>query len=498
VPSISLDRPRDSQEEALAAMLVVPPVALQLGAVMAAAGHRLHLVGGPVRDALLGRSVADLDFATDATPEQVLAACSGWAAAVWTTGAEFGTVGLEHGGQRLEVTTYRAERYRPDSRNPTVMFGDSLEADLRRRDFTVNAMALSVPDRVFVDPHGGLRDLAAGVLRTPGPAVESFADDPLRILRAARFVATLGFTPVPEVVAAMGELAGRLSIVSVERVRDELVKTLCAADAEQICSALDLLVRAGVAEVVLPELPRLKLTPDEHHHHKDVYVHSLTVLRQAIGREAAGPDLVLRLAALLHDIGKPDTRRFLPDGRVSFHHHEVRGAEMVRRRLAALRFPKDVTAQVELLVRLHLRFHGYGGGEWTDSAVRRYVVDAGDQLGRLHALVRSDCTTRNADKARRLAASYDELERRIGALAEHEDLAAVRPDLDGTEIMAALGIGPGPLVGRAWRHLKEVRLERGPLSREEAGAVLTAWALEQGLGGATEADRAAAGGPDSP
>lgn len=472
--TISLTAPGDGQERALAAMLTVPELALELGERFASAGYSLHLVGGSVRDALLGRPLADLDFTTDARPEQVVALARGWAEAVWETGIAFGTVGLARAGWTLEVTTYRAERYTPDSRNPGVEFGTSLAGDLGRRDFTVNAMAVSLPQRVFSDPFGGVRDLAAGELRTPRGAVESFTDDPLRILRAARFVATLGFHPSEEIVAAMASQASRLSIVSPERIRDELSKLLLGVEP---VSALELLVHTGVADIVLPEFPRLQLTPDEHHHHKDVYAHTLTVLRQAMERETAGePDLVLRLAALLHDIGKPDTRRFLPGGGVSFHHHEVRGAELTRRRLSALRYPREVVESVTRLVELHLRFHGYGDGVWTDSAVRRYVTDAGPELQRLHALVTSDCTTRNKAKARRLAAAYDDLVARIEELGRREDLDRIRPDLDGNEIMSVLGLPPGPLVGQAWRHLLELRLERGPLSRAEAERELRSWA----------------------
>ncbi|MHB8339822.1 MAG: CCA tRNA nucleotidyltransferase [Mycobacteriales bacterium] len=479
---ISLGNPRDSQEQALASLLQVPDLAVELGERFAAGGFGLYLVGGSVRDALLGRPGGDLDFTTDAHPQDVLRLVHGWAEGVWETGIAFGTVGLLRAGTTVEVTTFRSEDYDPASRNPAVSYGQRLEEDLSRRDFTVNSMAVSLPDRLFVDPFQGLRDLAAGLLRTPGPAERSFTDDPLRILRAARFVAQLGFTPLPEVVAAMGALADRLSIVSPERVRDELSKLLLSADP---VVGLELLVDTGVAEVVLPELPQLALAPDEHHHHKDVYAHTLTVLRQAIEREGPGsPDLVLRLAALLHDIGKPDTRRFLPDGRVSFHHHEVRGAELARRRLQALRFPKDVVASVERLVALHLRFHGYGTGEWTDSAVRRYVADAGGELARLHALVRSDCTTRNRAKARRLALAYDDLVARIEDLARREDLEAIRPDLDGNEIMQVLGLPPGPVIGRARQHLLDVRMERGPRDHDAAIAELLRWAAEQGLGGA--------------
>jgi poly(A) polymerase len=459
----------------------------ELGRRFAAAGHRLHLVGGSVRDALLGRLGDDLDFTTDARPESVLRLVAGWADATWETGVAFGTVGLAKQGYRLEVTTYRAESYEPGSRNPTVSYGDSLPADLARRDFTVNAMAVALPEwtapDAFVDPYGGLDDLAARVLRTPASPADSFADDPLRMLRAARFAAQLGFAVDPAVVAAMSAMADRLAIISIERINDELTKLLCAPTPRP---GLELLVDAGLAAHVLPELPALRLAIDEHHQHKDVYEHTLRVLERAIALEEDGPDLVLRLAALLHDIGKPRTKHNEPGGGVSFHHHEVVGAAMAKRRLTALRFPKDVVAAVERLTALHLRFHGYqpgGGGPtpgWTDSAVRRYVTDAGDQLQRLHKLVRSDCTTRNRRRAAALAAAYDDLEARIARLAEQEELGRIRPDLNGHDIMALLGLR-GPDVGRAYQHMLSVRMERGPLSRQEAEAELRAWAAEQGL-----------------
>ncbi len=477
MPTISLDAPRDPQEKALADLLPVPALALELGERFAAAGFDLHLVGGTVRDLLLGRVPGDLDFATDARPEQVREVAAGWAG-IWDAGEAFGTIGLLHDGVRLEVTTYRSEAYDPLSRNPSVTYGESLEDDLFRRDFTVNAMAVSVPGRQFTDPCGGLRDLAAGVLRTPGTPERSFDDDPLRILRAARFASTLGFSAAPEVVAAMADMAPRLEIVSPERVRDELSKLLLGADP---VAGLELAVATGVADVVVPELPRLKLAQDEHGRHKDVYAHTMIVLRQVMDHEPGGvPDLILRWAALLHDIGKPDTRRFLPGGQVSFHHHEVRGAELARRRLTALRYPRQLVRDVELLVRMHLRFHGYGEADWTDSAVRRYVTDAGDQLARLHALVRSDCTTRNKAKARRLAASYDDLVARIDELSRREDLASIRPDLDGHQVMAVLGLPAGRQVGEALTFLLARRMEEGPLGEERAVAELRAWAAEQG------------------
>jgi poly(A) polymerase len=458
-------------------LVPVPEAADLLGEVFARAGHQLHLVGGTVRDALLRRPSEDLDFATDARPEAVLDLVSGLGG-TWTTGIEFGTVGVLVSGVHCEITTYRADRYDRVSRNPLVAYGDSLTDDLRRRDFTMNAMAVSVPGHVFTDPYGGLRDLATGTLRTPAEARESFADDPLRMLRAARFVSQLGVTPTADVVAAMTELAPEIARITAERVQAELSKLILGAHPRR---GLELLVDTGLADVILPELPALRMEIDEHHQHKDVYAHSLTVLDQAIALEEDGPDLVLRLAALLHDIGKPATRRHEGGGGVSFHHHEVVGAKLVRARLRALKYPKDVVEDVARLTLLHLRFHGYGRGEWTDSAVRRYVTDAGPLLPRLHKLVRSDCTTRNKRRAAALSHSYDLLEERIARIEAEEDLRAVRPDLDGNEIMAILGLPPGPLVGQAWRHLKELRLDRGPLPHDEAVAELTRWAEQQGL-----------------
>jgi poly(A) polymerase len=465
------------------------PVLSELGHRFTAAGFEAHLVGGSVRDALLASGSAgpvkaqDLDVTTDARPEQILELLRGWAGSTWNTGIAFGTVGAEIRGMRVEVTTFRADRYDRESRNPEVAWGDSLIDDLVRRDFTVNAMAVSLgPDRTVTDPFGGLGDLLAKRLRTPGSAADSFADDPLRMLRAVRFVAQLGLTPVDEVVEAMTAMSGELARITAERVQVELSKTLLQ-DAPR--TALELFVATGLADVVLPELSALQMEIDEHHQHKDVYTHSLTVLDQAIeleraDPEAESPDLVLRLAALLHDIGKPATRQHLPRGRVSFHHHEVVGAKLVRTRLTALRYSKDVVEAVSRLTFLHLRFHGYGSGEWTDSAVRRYVTDAGDLLPRLHKLVRSDSTTRNRKRAAALATTYDSLEQRIGELSQKENLDRVRPDLDGNAIMGLLALEPGPDVGRAWRFLKELRLERGPLEHDEAVTALREWWAAQG------------------
>jgi poly(A) polymerase len=446
------------------------------------AGHELYLVGGPVRDALLGRVTSDLDFTTDARPEQILAVVDRLGP-TWTTGIAFGTVGVQLGEHRCEITTFRSDVYDASSRKPQVDFGDTIEGDLIRRDFTINAMAVALPldaARPIVDPSSGLDDLRAQVLRTPIEPQQSFTDDPLRMMRAARFAAQLGFTVESTTLAAIVDMTDRLEIVSAERVRDELTKLIVAARPRV---GLALLVETGMAERVLPEVARLRDTVDEHRRHKDVYVHTLTVLEQAIELEPDGPDLVLRMAALLHDIGKPKTKSVDPDGKVSFHHHEVVGASMVKTRLSALRYPKDVIEDVSRLVELHLRFHGYSGGTWTDAAVRRYVRDAGPLLDRLHRLTRSDCTTRNARKAAALASAYDSLERRIAELAERENLASIRPDLDGNEIMSELGMPPGPQVGAAYRHLLELRMERGPMSREDAVAALREWAAEGGIGG---------------
>lgn len=446
-----------------------------LGARFGDRGHQLYLVGGSVRDALLGRLSPDLDFTTDARPEQVQQIVRGWADAVWDTGIEFGTIGVGRGEHRLEITTFRADSYDQVSRNPQVRFGDSLDGDLVRRDFTVNAMAVRITadgPGEFLDPLDGLTALRAGVLDTPAEPEVSFGDDPLRMLRAARFVAQLGLRVAPRVQAAIVAMAPQLGRITAERVAAELDKLMVGADP---VAGIDLMVQTGMGEVVLPEIGGMQMAIDEHHQHKDVYQHSLTVLRQAIALEDEGPDLVLRWAALLHDIGKPATRRHEPDGGVSFHHHEVVGAKMTRKRMRALKYSKQMVEDVAQLVYLHLRFHGYGDGKWTDSAVRRYVTDAGPLLPRLHKLVRADCTTRNRRRAARLQANYDDLEARIAELAAREDLERVRPDLDGNEIMAILDIPAGPVVGQAWRHLKELRLERGPLSREDAVAELHTW-----------------------
>ncbi|MEW2377208.1 CCA tRNA nucleotidyltransferase [Micromonospora sp. NPDC047812] len=467
-----------AQRNAVAELLRVSPVADELGRRFARAGHELHLVGGSVRDALLGRLGDDLDFCTDAHPDETLRIVRGWAESIWETGREFGTIGCQRDGLRLEITTFRAESYDQVSRNPVVEYGTDLAEDLRRRDFTINAMAVSLPEHRFTDPHGGLDDLAAKVIRTPGTPAESFGDDPLRMLRAARFAAQLRFAVHPDAYAAMTRMAGDLDRITAERIRDEFTKLLCGADP---ITGLRLLVDTGLAERFLPELTGLKLEIDEHAQHKDVYEHTLTVVSNAVSYETEGPDFVLRMAALMHDVGKPATKAVGSDGRVSFHHHEVVGARLTKVRMKALRYPKEITSKVTALVALHLRFYGYGRGEWTDSAVRRYVADAGDLLPRLHKLTRSDCTTRNRRKAAQLAADYDALEERIARIAAEEDLARVRPDLDGNAIMELLGVPPGPVVGQAWKHLKELRLERGPLDRDEAEVELLRWARDEGI-----------------
>jgi len=456
---------------------------VELGRRFGEAGFDLALVGGPVRDALMGRPGRDWDFTTNARPQEIERLVAGWADAVWDVGREFGTIALRKGDAHIEITTFRSDEYDLSSRKPQVRFGDSLVGDLARRDFTVNAMAvlLRASDGnvqwEFVDPHGGLADLASRTLRTPVAAAISFGDDPLRMMRAARFVAQLEFEAHPEVTDAIRAMADRLDIISAERIRDELVKLVRA---DHPVPGLRLLVETGLADLVLPELPALRLESDEHHRHKDVYEHSLTVLEQAIALErvrdvAEAPDAVLRLAALLHDIGKPKTRRFQAGGTVTFHHHDVVGAKLARKRLRELRFSNDEIDDIARLVELHLRFHGYGAGEWTDSAVRRYVRDAGDQLERLHILTRADCTTRNQRKAARLQRTYDELEERIEALAEQEELDSMRPDLDGNQIMQILGIGPGREVGEAYAFLLELRLEKGPLGVDAATDALRDW-----------------------
>ena len=470
-------------ELALAALDEKTPVIASLAAAYKEAGFTLALVGGPVRDAILGRLGNDLDFTTNARPADSTKILKKWGEAIWETGAAFGTIAAKRDGATVEVTTYRSESYDPNSRKPEVDFGDSITGDLARRDFTVNAMALELTGEKpeFIDLFNGVEDLARKVLRTPGLASDSFSDDPLRMMRAGRFAAQLGFTLDPAITEAISTMANRLSIISAERIRDEFVKTLMSTEPRL---GLSVFVDTGLAKYFLPELPQLKLEIDEHHHHKDVYEHSLTVLDQAIALEdrLGGPNLIIRLAALLHDIGKPRTRELIPGGGVSFHHHEVVGSKMTKKRLKELRFDNKTVDDVSLLVFLHLRFHGYGNGEWTDAAVRRYVRDAEDLLTHLHILTRADCTTRNKRKADQLSVSYDSLEERIALLQEQEELGKIRPDLDGAQIMEILGIKPSPLVGQAYSFLLELRIEQGPLGEELAKEELLKWASDKELG----------------
>jgi len=448
------------------ALLEVHPLAIELGERFRAAGFQLHLVGGAVRDLLLQRPPrGELDFATDAKPEQTIRVLHGWSSRQYLHGIRFGTVGAWKQDTTLEITTFRKEVYPEDDRHPHVEFASDLEVDLSRRDFTVNAMAVRLPEREFVDPFGGLKDLAAGKLDTPLSPEVSFGDDPLRMLRAARFASSLEMVPVPRVVEALRQMAPRLSIVSAERIRDELSRLLLS---NKPSLGLNLAVETGLADELLPEIPALKLEQDPVHRHKDVLRHTYAVV------ERCEADLVLRLAALLHDIGKSATRAFTSDG-VQFHHHEVVGARMAEERLRALRYPNDVVGDVVKLVQMHLRFHTYGMG-WNDAALRRYVRDAGPLLDRLNQLVRADCTTQNPQRAKALAALQDDLELRIARLAEQENLQAIRPPLDGDEVMAQLGIAPGPLVGQALSHLLELRMERGPIEKEEARRLLDEWA----------------------
>lgn len=462
--------------------LASSPIMARLGAAFVQAGFEIAIVGGPVRDALLGRRTNDLDLTTNALPDDILRIVKPLASATWDIGRAFGTIGAKMSGpagtaEQVEITTYRADSYDGVTRKPTVEFGDSLEADLARRDFTIGAMALRLPVPTLVDPTGGVEDLVAGVLRTPGDPDVSFGDDPLRMLRAARFASQLGFEVAPETLEAMERLRESIRIVSPERVQAELVKLLSSEDPVR---GIRILVDTGLMGEFLPEVPALRLEIDEHHHHKDVYEHSLTVLQQAIDLEherhpGSAPDVTLRLAALLHDIGKPATRTLEPGGGVSFHHHDLKGARLTRKRLQALRFDSDTIASVTQLVEQHLRFFGYAEGTWTDSAVRRYVRDAGDELERLHILTRADVTTRNRRKAARLAAAYDDIERRIAELAEQEELDAMRPELDGNRIQEILGIGPGREIGQAYRFLLEVRLDEGVIGQDAAEDRLREW-----------------------
>ena len=471
------------QQQQLGKLVARFPVADELGRRFADAGYELYLVGGIVRDSLLGRVTADeeahrrpdLDFATPARPDATESILRSWADDLWLTGARFGTVSARRDDWHLEITTFRSDEYTPGSRHPEVVYGSTIEQDLARRDFTVNAMAVRLGDHRFVDPHGGLRDLKAQVLRTPVPAEDSFADDPLRMVRLARFAAVLGATADADAVKAATAMAEQIDTVSRERIRDELNRLLTA---EHPAAGLDLLCQTGLADRFLPEVPALRMERDPLHHHKDVYAHTIAVVQKC-----PRSDLVLRLAALLHDIGKPATREFHTDGKVSFHGHDHVGARMARRRLEELRYPKSTVAEVADLVYLHLRFHGYADDAWTDSAVRRYVRDAGteEQLARLNLLTRADVTTRNRAKAKQLSEAMDHLEARIAALQAEEEIRSIRPALDGREIMDYLGLEPGPLVGRARTALLNARLERGPMTAQEAYALLDAWAREQGL-----------------
>ena len=456
------------------------PAATDLAKQFKSAGFKLALVGGPVRDAILGRLGNDLDFTTDALPKQSEKILEKWADSVWDIGAAFGTVAGKKGEITVEITTYRSESYDPSSRKPDVEFGKSIEADLARRDFTINAMALELTTEqpTFIDLFNGVTDLQNKLIKTPGKPEDSFTDDPLRMMRAARFMSQLNFAVDPAIIAAIKNMSSRLEIISAERIRDEFTKIILSP-APRI--GITLLVETGLADYFLPEVPKLKLEIDEHHHHKDVYEHSLTVLEQAIGLEQrlGGPNLTLRLAALLHDIGKPKTKQLIPGGGVSFHHHEVVGARMCKERLKKLRFDNHLINDVAKLTFLHLRFHGYGSGEWTDSAVRRYVRDAGELLTHLHLLTRADCTTRNKKKAEGLAKTYDQLEKRIEDLMAQEELNKIRPDLTGDEIMQILGIKPSPTVGKAYEFLLELRLEHGPQGEEKAKEELLKWWKEQ-------------------
>ncbi|MCF8529121.1 MAG: CCA tRNA nucleotidyltransferase [Aquiluna sp.] len=451
------------------------PLFIKLGNLFENAGFELSLVGGPVRDAILGRKAPDLDFTTSADPDQIIALLKPISSGLWDIGRAFGTIAAKVDDEQVEITSYRADSYDKESRKPTVEFGDNLEDDLIRRDFTVNAMALRLPSKIFVDPHQGLRDLIGQTLQTPTKPEISFSDDPLRMMRAARFASQLGFEIEPETFEAMVSMKDRIKIISAERVRDEITKLLLSDDPKP---GLEVLVDSGIAEIVLPELPALKLESDEHHHHKDVYQHTLTVIAQAIDYEkdyGLEKDLVLRIAALMHDIGKPATRRLEPGGAVSFYHHDVVGAKLAKKRLTELRFDNDTIKAVARLVELHLRFFGYSDQQWSDSAVRRYVRDAEDQLLRLHALTRADVTTRNKRKADRLSHAYDDLEHRIAELSAQEELDSMRPELDGAQIMEILDIKPGKDVGDAYKFLLEIRLDEGSIGFDEAKKRLLQW-----------------------
>ena len=461
---------------AITTLIKQAPEATNLAIAFKAAGFKLALVGGPVRDAILGRLGNDLDFTTDAHPKDCEKILNKWADSVWDIGAAFGTVAGKKGDITVEITTYRSESYELDSRKPNVEFGKTIEADLSRRDFTINAMALELTthEPTFIDLYNGVDDLQSKLIKTPGKPEDSFSDDPLRMMRAARFMSQLNFTIDPAVIAAIKSMTARLEIISAERIRDEFIKIIMSDNPRL---GITLLVETGLADIFLPEIPKLKLEIDEHHHHKDVYEHTLTVLEQAIALEErlGGPNLTLRLAALLHDIGKPKTKELIAGGGVSFHHHEVVGSRLCKERMKKLRFDNHIIKDVAQLVFLHLRFHGYGNGEWTDSAVRRYVRDAEELLIHLHLLNRADCTTRNQKKAEGLAKTYDQLEERIALLMEQEELNKIRPDLSGEQIMEILSIKPSPAVGKAYDFLLELRLEHGPLGQEKAKEELLNW-----------------------
>ena len=480
-PELSASDPKSIAAGLVRSSLTERPLVTELADRFMKAGFKLALVGGPVRDAILGRLGNDLDFTTDAKPDETKSIIKKGADSIWETGREFGTIAAQFGETTVEITTYRSEIYDRESRNPQVRFGESIDGDLLRRDFTVNAMALELTTTppTFIDNFNGVTDLLKKVLRTPGSPEDSFTDDPLRMMRAARFAAQLSFEVDAAIISAITDMAKRIEIISAERVRDELIKLLMS-DNPRI--GLSLIVETGLADYILPEVPKLKLEIDEHHHHKDVYEHTIKVLEQAIELEErlGGPNLVIRLAALLHDIGKPKTRELIPGGGVSFHHHEVVGSRMAKERLKRLRFSNEIISDVSALVFLHLRFHGYGTGEWTDSAVRRYIRDAEDQLTHLHVLTRADCTTRNQRKAESLAKTYDSLEERIVKLMAEEELEKIRPDLDGIAIMEILGIQPSPIVGLAYKYLLDLRMDRGPLGADIAKTeLLNWWSLNQ-------------------
>ncbi len=468
-------------ELAIRSLIERAPLAGTLAQAFKAKGFTLALVGGPVRDAILGRLGNDLDFTTNAHPQETKKILQSWAENIWEIGIAFGTVAGKRGETTVEITTYRSEHYDPDSRKPAVEFGRDILGDLSRRDFTVNAMALELTGDApeFIDPFNGLQDLAKRLLRTPALPDDSFTDDPLRMMRAARFASQLDFEIDPDALLSITALAGRITVVSAERIRDEFIKIMTSSNPRV---GITILVDTGLAQIILPEIPKLRLEIDEHHHHKDVYEHSITVLEQAIMLEErlGGVNLIIRLAALLHDIGKPKTRNLIEGGGVSFHHHEVVGARLVKKRLQELRFDSHTIEAVETLTALHLRFHGYGDGEWSDAAVRRYVRDAGDLLGHLHVLTRADCTTRNKAKASLLSKTYDSLEARIAILMEQEELSKIRPDLDGAQVMAILNLKPSREVGAAMDFLMELRMEQGLIGEEQATQLLLDWWKNRG------------------